>query len=276
MKEEADKRYKFLVLFLILAITAVILFLIIPQYWPAAPDKEVEAIDFSNSAWLEAYVEENAGLFGKDFFLNSAFSYNPRSHKMIVTYASKKSVEEARAHYLTLPGAEESGENDETSLNISAEEDGRQVRIYNYFSPVSRVFELALTADTAEAERIISGLQEAFPAAEVAAISELTDLVAGDVFGGYVRYHYDNLDDFAHPHIPIYSQAYLYDGGQDAYQRTIERLNEAYPDNKYDETQNTHYYKINGHIVSVSFLVTDAQETIVSISVQKEPAEEAS
>ncbi len=46
-------------------------------------------------------------------------------------------------------------------------------------------------------------------------------------------------------------------------------LNEAYPTNKFDETQNTHYYQINGNIVSISSFVTDANENIVSVGIQK-------
>ena len=32
------------------------------------------------------------------------------------------------------------------------------------------------------------------------------------------------------------------------------------PINKFDETQNTHYYQINGNIISLSFFMTDADE----------------
>ena len=193
---------------------------------------------------------------------------------MIATYASQKSIEEARDYYLALSGAELTGRNDETSLDITAENNGQKLRVYNYFSPVSRVFELDLTPDSSKAEQIISQLEEAFPEDEVATISEIEDLVSGEVFGGYVRYQYDNFDDFAHPNIPIYSRAYLYDGTEDDYNRTIDVLNEEYLNNKYDETQNTNYYKINGQIVSVSFFTTDENENVVSISIQKEKIEE--
>ncbi len=48
---------------------------------------------------------------------------------MIVTYASQKSVEEARDHYSALPGAEQIGRNDETSLSIAADKNGQPFKI---------------------------------------------------------------------------------------------------------------------------------------------------
>ncbi len=274
MKKTENNKYKVLSVLLIFAIVAIIIFVIIPKFSQATPDKIVEKIDFSNSAWIEQYVDNNGGIYGKDFFLSTAFSYNIRSNKMIVTYASQKSIEEARDYYLALPGAEQTGRNDETSLDITAENNGQKLRVYNYFSQVSRVFELDLTPDTSRAEQIISQLKKAFPADEVAKISEIKDLVSGEVFGGYVRYQYDNLDDFAYPYVPIYSQAYIYDGTVDDYNRTVDVLKEVYLNNKYDETQNTNHFKIDGQIVSVSFFITDDNENIVSISVQKENNEE--
>jgi len=47
-------------------------------------------------------------------------------------------------------------------------------------------------------------------------------------------------------------------------------MKEKYPDFKYDDTQNTYYYYINGQIISMSYLVTDLHEKIVSISIQEE------
>ena len=274
MKKIENNKYKVLSVILIFAIAAIIIFVIIPKYSQATPDKIAEKIDFSYSSWIEQYVEENGGIFGKDFFLSTAFSYNFRSNKMLATYASQKSIEEARDYYLALPGAEQTGRNDETSLDITAENNGQKLRVYNYFSQVSRVFEMDLTPDRSKAEQVISQLEEAFPEDDVAKISEIKDLVSGETFGGYVRYEYDNLDDFSYPNIPIFSRAYIYDGTEDDYNRTIDDLNEQYPTNKYDETQNSNYYKINDQIVSLSYFITDDNENIVSISVQDEKNEE--
>jgi hypothetical protein len=274
MEKTENNTYKVLTVILVLAIAAIIIFVIIPKYWQASPDKSVDEIDFSNSAWIEQYVEDNAGIFGKDFFLNTAFSYNVRSNKMVATYASQESIEDARDYYLALPGAEQTGRNDETSLDVTAENNGQKLRVYNYFSRVSRVFELDLTPDASQAELIKSQLEEAFPAEEVAKISEIEDLVSGEVFGGYVRYQYDDLDDFAYPNIPIFSRAYIYEGTEEAYDGIIDDLQEVYPNNKYDETQNSHYFMIDGQVVSVNLFVTDANEKVVSVSIQEEKNEE--
>ncbi len=273
MKKTENNKYKIFAGIWILAIIAIVFFAIIPRFSPIPPDKVAE-IDFSNSLWIEQYVEDNGGIFGKDFFLSTAFSYNLRSNKMIATYASQKSIEEARDYYLALPGAEETGRNDETSLDVTADNNGQKLRAYNYFSQVSQVFELDLTPDASKAEQIISQLEKAFPADELAKISEIKDLVSGEVFGGYVRYQYDNLNEFTYPDIPIYSQAYIYDGTEDDYNRTIDVLKEVYSSNKYDETQDTYYFKINGQIVGVSYFITDADENVVSISIQEEKTEE--
>ncbi len=269
IKTEND-RYKVLSLALILAIAGIIIFVIIPKYSPLTPDKIVEKIDFSNSAWVEQYMEKTVGFYGKDFFIGSAFSYNIRSNKMIVTYASQGSIEEARAYYLTLPGAELIGRNDVTSLNISAEPDGQELQVYNYYSEVSRVFELELTLEPDNAEIVIGQLEKAFPVEEIEKIRELEALVSGEVFGGYVRYRYDEFDKYALPFVPIFSRAFFYDGTQEDFNRIVNVLNEAYPDNSYDETQKMNYYKINEQIISVSYLITDSNESIVSISIQKD------
>jgi hypothetical protein len=274
MENLNNNKYKFLSIALVVAIVGIIIFVIIPNFSPVTPDKIFEKIDFSNSAWIEQYMEKSVGLYENDFYHNSAFSYNIRSNKMIVTYVTQKSVEEVRDHYLSLPGAELTGRNDETSLNVTAEVNGEALRIYNYYSSVSRVIELELTLDASLAEQVISQLETAFQAEEIVKISEIDDLASGEIFGGYVRYRYDDFDDFSHPYIPIFSRAYLYDGSEEDFNRTIDILNETYSSYQYDETQNTNYYRINGQIVSISFFVTDSNEKVVSISLQKETDED--
>lgn len=254
---------------MVAAIIVITAFFIIPKYSPATPENTIEKIDFSNSAWIENYVDKGVGIFGKDFYQSTAFSYNNTFSKMVVTYASQKSVEEARNFYLTLPGAKLSGRNDETSLNVTAEKDGQILQVYNYFSPIARVFELELTLDETNANNVRIQLGKAFPVDELAKIPEVKEIVSGELFGGYVRYRYDNLDDFTYPDIPIFSRAYIYVGTESDFYTTINALNEAYPVNKYDDTQKTNYYQINGYIVSVSNFVTDSNENIVSIGIQK-------
>ena len=264
-----ENQYKILAIILLLAIVMIVVFVIIPKYSPAPAVQTAEKIDFSNSAWIEDYVEDTIGLFGKDFFLNTAFSYNPRSNKMIVTYASQMSIEEARDHYSSLPGAEQIGRNDETSLSITAEKNDQPFKIYNYYSSISRVFELELVLDPERAELIIGQLEGAFPAQELAHISEIQEIIAGDLFGGYIRYRYDDLDEFNYPHIPIFSRAYLFEGSEEDFIFTLNEMNEVYPDFQYDDRQNTYYYNINGQIISASYFVTDLNEKIVSISIQE-------
>lgn len=269
MKNKDKIIYTILSIMVLFAIVAMVIFVIIPKYSPMTPKRIVHRINFSNSSWIEQYLDKSVGLFGLDFYLETAFSYNLRSNKMVASYASTKSVEEARTYYLALPGARETGRNDETSLDITAEKDGQVVRAYNYYSPIARVFKLELTLDDADAENVINQLEKAFPIEELTNIAEIKDILSGENFGGYVRYRYDNLDEYAYPNIPIFSRAFLFDGTEDDFHRIVIELNEAYPTYKFDETQNTHYYQINESIVSLSFLLTDSNEKIVSIGIQK-------
>jgi hypothetical protein len=269
LDKKEDRKYTIISIILLVAIVAIIFFVIIPKYSPVTPDRIVEKIDFSNSVWIEQYVDKSVGIFGMDFYQNTAFSYVPGFNKMVVTYASQKSVEEARNFYLALPGAEQTGRNDETSLNVTAEKDGQLLQAYNYYSPISRVFELELTLDEIHAAKVISQLEKAYPVEELAKIPEIEEVVSGKLYGGYVRYRYDNLDDFSYPNIPIFSRGFVYAGTKDDFSGIINALNKAYPINKYDDTQKTNYYQINGYIVSVSNFVTDSNENIVSIGIQK-------
>jgi hypothetical protein len=268
MENKEQKVYIFLSIVLLIAIIGIVVFMILPKYLPKTPDQIIQKIDFSTSDWIEDYVEKSVEVYGKDFYLNSAFTYNLRSNKMVLTYATQKTVEEVRDHYLELPGAEPSGRNDETSLNISAELEGGDLRIYNYYSSISRVIELELVLNPELADRIIPQLEEAYPASRLGTIIELDDLVTGDFYGGYVRYRYDDLDGFHYPDIPIFSRAYFYSGTEIDYQSVLEKLMEAYQDHQYDETQDTDYFRINGQNVSVSLFTTDRDETVVSISHQ--------
>ena len=242
-----------------------------PRYFPKSPKNTLEKIDFANSAWIENYIEDEVGLFGKDFYINTAFSYNLRSNKMVVTYASQNTVEEAREYYLTLPGAELSGRNDETSLNVTADIGGQSLRVYNYFSEVSRVIELTLILNNENAELVIAQLENTFPEQELAQINKAEVFLSGDIFGGYVRYDYDQFDGFAHPYLPIFSRAYLYEGSQEDFESVIEALNQAYPESRYSDSQKANYFYINDQIISITYLVTDSGESLVTIGIQQEP-----
>ena len=266
--EKKENHFKILSIILVIATISIIGFVILPKYFQQTPEENVETIDFSSAAWIENIMEEHVGFFEKDFFLISAFSYNPRSNRMIVTYATQMSVAEVRDHYLALAGAEEIGRNDETSLNITAQANGQDLRIYNYYSPVSRVIELELILDSVQATQVIDQLGEAIPTSELAGISEIQDFMIGEIFGGYVRYRYDELDEYTYPLTPIFSQAYLYPGSEEDFDKALAALNKTYTDFKYDQTQNTYYYKIGEQIISVSYFVTDLNEKIVSIGIQ--------
>lgn len=268
MDKLENSKYKSLSIVLIVAIVLVIIFGIVPKYSPTTADKIVEKIDFSDSLWMEQYIEKSVGIYGSDFFLSTAFSYNIRSNKMVVTYATQESVEKVREYYLALPGAELTGRNDETSLNVLAKVNGQDLRVYNYYSSISRVIELDLTLNPDHEEQVVSQLEAAFPEETLADMAGLEGVISGETFGGYVRYSYDDFDEFIYPYIPIFSRAYIFNGEEEDYEQIIALLDEAYPDHQYDQSQNTHYYKIDQQIISVTYFVTDSNEKIVSISIQ--------
>lgn len=264
-----NEKYKLVSFGLLIAIGLLVFFVIIPKYSSQPQSQSNNEIDFSTSEWIEQYMDENVGIFGKDFYQSTAFSYNIRSNKMVVTYVSQNSVDEIREFYLGLPGAELTGRNDETSLSIIAENSGQILKVYNYYSAVARVIELDLTLDSGTAEEIIKQLNNAYPIKDLEKINEINDLISGKLFGGYVRYRYDNFDDFVEPNRPVFSKAFFYDGTEKDFNQVIGSLNEAYPKNKYDDAQQTNFYKISGLVMMVSFLETDSNENIVSISVQQ-------
>jgi hypothetical protein len=101
----------------------------------------------------------------------------------------------------------------------------------------------------------------------------LDEVVTGDFFGGYVRYRYDELDEIHSPNTPIFSRAYLFNGTDIEYQDMIDDLIAAYPDHRFEETQNADYFRIKGQMVSVSKFTTDLGETVISISHQDVPQE---
>lgn len=265
-----ERKYQILSIFLVVVIIAVAVFLIVPKYFQDEPEGESDLIDFSNSAWIEESVEARVGFFEKDFFISSAFSYNVRSNRMILTYATQKSVDDVRQHYLLLPEAELVGRNDETSLNIAAEGADHKARIYNYYSPISRVIELELILDSEASREIIRLLEEEFPSSELEDIPGIQDFPRGEIFGGYVRYRYDELDEFAYPFQPIYSRAYFLDGSEAEFFAALEAMNSSYPDFRYDQTQDVYYYRIEESILSISYFSTDVGEQIISISIQFE------
>ena len=271
MEISENNRYKIISIVLIVAIISIVVFAILPNFLPKTPEKAIEKIDFSNSRWVEQYVENRVDLFGKDFYVGTAFSYNIRSNKIIVTYATLKTVEEAREHYLNLPEAELSGRNDETTLNVSTTIDGQDLRVYNYYSPISRVIELELILNYSNAEQIITQLESAFPSNALRQMNGFERLTSGEVFGGYVRYQYNQFDGYAYPNVPIFSRAYFFDGSKAEFDMIINALDEAYPQHKFDDTQKANYYQIDGQIVSISYLVTDLGEKIVTISIQQIP-----
>jgi len=266
--EKKENQFKILAILLVIAIISIFGLVIVPKYFQKTPEETVEIIDFSSAAWIENIMEDQVGFFEKDFFLNSAFSYNPRSNRMLVTYATQKSVSEVRDHYLALPGAKQTGRNDETSLNITAQIEGQDLRIYNYYSPITRVIELELTLNSVSVEQIILQLEEEIPTQELEKIGEIQEFMVGDIFGGYVRYRYDELDEYAYPYIPIFSRAYLYPGVEEDFDSAITALNKEYSNYKYDQTQNTYYYKINNQIISINLFVTDLKEQVVSLGIQ--------
>lgn len=274
MDTKENRIYQIISILLIIGIVVLVLDVIVPRYSKPTPQKILKEIDFSSPDWIEHYAELSPGVFGEDFFVNTAFTYNVRSNKMIVTYASQNSVDEIREYYAALPGAELSERNDETSLNLTVQDQGQKVRVYNYFSPVSRVIELEINLEPDNAQLVISQLEEAFPDGVLAAVPELQEILGGEVFGGYVRYSYDELDPFTYPYLPTFSRGYFFSGTEEDFLDVISALGAAQGEYRYDETQDTHYFRVQGWIFSLGHFQTDLGETVASISIQADPSQQ--
>ena len=274
MDTKENRIYQIISILLIIGIVVLVLDVIVPRYSKPTPQKILKEIDFSNPDWIEGYAELSPGVFGEDFFVNTAFTYNVRSNKMIVTYASQNTVDEIREFYAALPGAELGERNDETSLNLTVPDQGQTVRIYNYFSPVSRVIELEISLEPENAQLVIGQLEEAYPEGALAAVPELQQISQGEVFGGYVRYSYDELDPFTYPYLPIFSRGYFFSGTEEDFLGVMTAMSAAHGEYRYDETQDTYYFRIQGWILSLGHFQTDSGETVVSVSIQQDPTQQ--
>lgn len=224
--------------------------------------------DLSSSAWLDSYMEKVAAPYKRDFTQSSAFSYQTAGEgKLVLLYASMATVEETRTHYKETRAAAEQGRNDDTALDLLMATDGGDLRLINYFSAVSRIFELELRPDAEKVAELAALAAEAFPEEMVQIALAGTDLAAGAVQGGYVRYLYDDFDPYFRQGAPIHSRAWTYGGGEAGLLAAVETLKGTYPEYSHDKTQNAHYFRLPGGVISLS----QPSGQLVAIAIQETP-----
>lgn len=228
----------------------------------------LEGIDFSSSAWLDAYMEEALPAYGRDFTQSAAFSYSGGAGKFVLLYASEAGVEEIRDHYKTSHAAREQGRNDGTALDLALELEGGTARIVNYFSPVSRVVEQELRPEPELVQRVREQLEAAYPQAAAEAALEGTGLTDGQVYGGYVRYTYDALDPYFDQGAPIFSRAYVDSGEEGDYQAALDLLKGRFARSSYVEAENATYFQLEEGVLSLSRFENGEQKQIVTVNLQ--------
>lgn len=233
--------------------------------------EDLSEIDISTSAWLDAYMEQTLSAYGRDFTQSAAFSYSGEEGKFVLLYATKAGVGELRDYYVAEYAAQESGRNDDTALDLTVELEEATARIVNYYSPVSRVVEQELRPAAALVGRVREQVEAAFPQTAAEQALEGTGLLDGQVYGGYVRYTYDDLDPYFEQGAPIFSRAFLDPLGERGYQAALEGLRDRYPQHSYVEAENATYFQMEQGVLSLSRFTNGEQKEIVSISLQITP-----
>lgn len=264
MEEKKEKRpipYRAIVLCLIAVAAAVCI-------WKAALPREPARLDLSTSAWLDDYMEQVATPYKKDFTQSAAFSYQSEGGKIVLLYASMAEVGETRDFYKETYSAVERGRNDETALDLTMVLEDGDLALINYFSPVSRVFEMELRLKEEKWTTIATQVEEAFPTEAVETLLGETGLTDGAIHGGYVRYTYDDLDRYVKKGIPVFSRAYTYEKPQAEFLSVVDSLKKQYTQYSHDETQDAHYFVTADGVMAISLIPGEGEKQLVTVALQ--------
>ena len=269
--KDSQLPWAILCIVLALAILGVFFFALLPKLTAApataSPENPAETgIDFSDSAWLDAYMAGTAGLYGMDFADESALSCGAETGMILYTYASGKSVEELRELYRTGLGADEYDRNDETALHLQAGTEQGKLTVTNTFSQVCRVLHLNLTLSPEELSRLSSELAAAFPETLLDSVTELSPLCSREVHGTSVRYVYDDMDGYFRKNAPIFSRAYP--GSAAEWQELRDALTARYENHISDTGAEVCYFEINGGVLALGRAGSAAGEDLITVLLQ--------
>ena len=274
-KRPMSKKEKFFLtlicVVLIIAIVLVSVFLLYPRL-AGRPDWQIKmSLNFDDSTWIEQMANNLVEPTGKVINISSSFVYSSDTAFITYIYGSTSSIADAAAHYLVeIPGAVDRGADDVSNMNVAGVLDGEKIDIVNYEADMLNAYDIKVTINEEMAQTIKTKLLYEFPADFLNTYSEIAYIRTHEKLGGYVMYNDDELSSNSYPGVPIFSEAYRYNGTKAELAAIQVALSEKYSASVYFEDGETVYFKEQGHIISLSITESDLNLLAV-ITVQKIP-----
>lgn len=225
--------------------------------------------DISNSRWLDQLMKDKTDLYGMDFIESAGFSMQPAGGKIVVLYASEKPVSDVRDYYKKQRNAIENGRNDETALNLEMDTDAGRAKLVNYYSGVCQVYEMTLYLKKDIAARYGDCLEKSIPEQSIRKALSGTELGTGKKYGEYVRYLYDDMDEYLKKDEPIYGCAFEFDKEEASFESELQKMKTSFSHNSYDKDQKTTYLQLENGVMGISLQDITGGGRTVSISIQE-------
>lgn len=257
---------------LALAIILVSIFVLYPKL-SGRPDWQImSALDFNNDTWIEEMVDNRIKPTEKAIDINSSFVYSKDTAFITAMYASSSNINDARKYFLSaIPGAVDYSTDVDSSINITGMlRKEEEINIVNYEADVLNAFDIKIILEKDKAEAIKKKLIEEFPAEVLYKLPEIAGIMKCEKLGGYVMYDDDELSNTSYPGVPIFSEAYRYNGAQAELVEIQKAIKEKYTTSIYLEQIGTVYFKKMGYIFSLN--VSESDNNILAvITAQKIP-----
>jgi hypothetical protein len=212
---------------------------------------------------------EKTDLYGMDFIESAGFSVQPAGGKIVMLYASEKPVSEVRDYYKKQRNAIENGRNDDTALNLEMDTDAGRAKLVNYYSGVCQVYEMTLYLNKDMADRYGNLLEKSIPEQSIRKALKGTELGTGKKYGEYVRYLYDDMDEYFKKDKPIFGCAFRFGEDEASFQRELLEMKTNFPQNSYDKDQKTTYLQLENGIMGISFQDGIGSGKTISVSIQE-------
>lgn len=260
---------------LAVAILCVVIFLLYPKL-AGRPDWQIiGSLDFDDSTWIEDMAYNRVKPTEKLLDVSSSFVYSTDTAYITATYASGTTVENAKKYFLSqIPDSVDRFPDEDARLNIVGELNGEKYDIINYEADMFVAYDTKITIDREKADTIKEKLIKEFPVDVVKKVPELAQVTEHEKLGGYVMYNDDELSSSSYAGIPIFSEAYRYQGTIEDLIKIEKAIKDKYPESLFFEEVATVYFKDQGHIFSLSAEESDLNILAV-ITVQRIPEKQS-
>jgi hypothetical protein len=256
---------------LLIAIIFVSVFLLYPNL-VGRPDWQTMAfLDFNDSTWIEKMVNSRVKTTGKAINISSSFVYSTDTAFITYTYASSTNIKDAKQFYLDqIPNSVDNYADMVSKLNIVGMLQGEKIDIVNYEADLLNAYDTKVVLEKDKSDTIKKKLIQEFPVDFLNKFPEIAQIMKNEKLGGYVMYNNDELSNNSYPDVPIFSEAYRYNGSSADLAENQKAIKEKYKSSVYFEDGGMVYFKDQGHIISLSIVESDLNILAV-ITVQKIP-----